>query len=155
DFCREVGLRDLHHVSTAYVCGLRAGPIREDEDLDGGQGFRNDYEQSKFEAERLVRAAPFLDRLTVYRPALIVGASRTGYPSSYPGLYPYLQFAWVLLRYMQPGPDGRYFVPVRLNLTGEEPRNLVPVDWVSAVIAHLVQRPEHHGRTYHLTPPVP
>ena len=31
-------------------------------------------------------------------------------------------------------------------------RNLVPVDWVSAVISHIVCKPEAHGRTYHLTP---
>src|SRR5262249_43666781 len=38
------------------------------------------------------------------------------------------------------------------TLTGEERRNLVAVDWVSAVISHIVHMPEHHGRTYHLTP---
>jgi thioester reductase-like protein len=150
-FCRQVGLRELHYVSTAYVCGKRPGPVREDE-LDCGQEFRNDYEASKFAAETLVRSATFLDRLTVYRPAIVVGDSVTGYTATYHGLYSYLQFAWVLRQYATLEEDGRWHAPVRLNLTGDEPRNLVPVDWVSAVITHLVLSPRHHGRTYHLTP---
>src|SRR5262245_46898416 len=35
DFCRAAGVRELHYVSTAYVCGKRAGPVLE-EDLDRG-----------------------------------------------------------------------------------------------------------------------
>jgi len=52
---RRAGLRRLSYVSTAYVAGRYAGLFAE-RDLDVGQGFRNAYEQSKFEAERLVRA---------------------------------------------------------------------------------------------------
>jgi thioester reductase-like protein len=79
---RETGLRHFHHVSTAYVCGLRSGLIAED-DLDVGQGFGNDYERTKVEGEKLVRAAAgaaggFLDTATIYRPSIIVGDSRTG-----------------------------------------------------------------------------
>ncbi len=151
DLCRWEGLRELHYVSTAYVCGQRVGPVFEQE-LECGQEFRNDYERSKCEAEKRVRAADFLDSLTVYRPATIVGDSRTGYTSTYHGLYSYLQFVWMLRRYADRDANGRWLVPVRLNLTGDEPRNLIPVDWVSAVMTHILTRPEHYGRTYHLTP---
>src|SRR5262249_52173044 len=120
--------------------------------LEHEHEFRNDYEQCKFEAEKLVRSAPFLDSLTVYRPATIVGDSRTGYTTTYHGLYSYFQFAWMLRQYATMQEDGRWHVPIRLNLTGRECRNLVPVDWVSAVTTFLVLRPEHHGQTYHLTP---
>jgi thioester reductase-like protein len=154
EFCRQTGVKDLHYVSTAYVCGRRAGVIREDE-LDLGQEFRNDYETCKFEAEKLVRAATFLDRLTVYRPAIIVGDSVTGYTATYHGLYSYLYFVWIVRRYAELEEDGRWHAPVRLNLTGDEARNLVPVDWVSAVIAYVIHHPRHHGRTYHLTPERP
>src|SRR5262249_25344797 len=114
--------------------------------------FRNDYEHCKFEAEKLVRSATFLDSLTVYRPATIVGDSRTGYTSSYHGLYSYLQFAWILRPYANLQGAGRWYVPLRLNVTGDEGRNLIPVDWVSAVATRLVLNRRHHGRTYHLTP---
>ncbi len=36
--CEVAGVRKLHYVSTAYVCGLREGTIYESE-LDCGQGF--------------------------------------------------------------------------------------------------------------------
>lgn len=154
DLCRRAGLRDLHYVSTAYVCGTRQGTVIEAE-LDQGQGFRNDYEASKFEAEKLVRAATWLERLTVYRPAVIVGDSTTGYTATYHGLYQYLYFAWLLGQYSPRDTEGRWHAPVRLNLTGDERRNLVPVDWVSAVMVHIFTEPRRHGRTYHLTPPEP
>jgi thioester reductase-like protein len=151
EVCRRAGVRDFHYVSTAYVCGMRSGVIREDE-FEGGQEFRNDYEHCKFEAEKLVRAADFLDRRTVYRPAIIVGDSRTGFTTTYHGLYAYLYFGYLLTQLRPRDPDGRVRADVRLNVTGDECRNLVPVDWVSAVTAHVIQRPELHGRTYHLTP---
>ena len=44
------------HVSTAYVAGDADGLFTE-ADLDVGQGFRNTYEQTKLEAERLVPRA--------------------------------------------------------------------------------------------------
>src|SRR6185503_779596 len=44
------------HVSTAFVAGLRTGVIREDVG-ESADGWANAYEQSKAEAERLVRAA--------------------------------------------------------------------------------------------------
>src|SRR5947209_5873772 len=93
ELCRHARLREMHYVSTAYVCGLRGGVIGEDE-FDRGQEFRNDYEHSKFAAEQLVRGADFLDQATVYRPAIIVGDSRSGYTTTYHGLYCYLYFGY-------------------------------------------------------------
>src|SRR4051812_34508347 len=48
------GLDRLSYVSTAYVAGAHRGDFGED-DLDVGQTFRNPYERSKFEAERMLR----------------------------------------------------------------------------------------------------
>lgn len=154
EICRQTGIRELHYVSTAYVCGTRLGTVFE-EDIDCGQSFHNDYENSKLEAEKRVRAAGFLNRLTVYRPAVIVGDSRTGFTATYHGLYSYLHFAWLMLQMIGSDADGRTHLPVRLKGTGGERRNLVPVDWVSAVIAELLLDPSHHGRTYHLVPEQP
>lgn len=154
DACRELGVRDLHYVSTAYVCGTREGVIREDE-LDCGQRFRNDYEHSKFLAEQTVRQADFLDQLTVYRPTVIAGDSQSGYTNTYHGLYMYLRLMSSLVWNQQPDPDGRRFTPVHLNMTGKEKRNIVPVDWVSAVFCRLFETPEAHGGVYHFAPKEP
>ena len=152
--CRDAGLGEMHYISTAYVCGQRPGLIFEN-DFDRGQEFRNDYEHCKFEAEKLVRTADFLDRVTVYRPAIIVGDSRTGYTTTYHGLYAYIYFVWLYTQLKARDADGRLNAEMRLNLTGDEQRNLVPVDWVSAVTTHLFHHPEYHGQTYHLTPVQP
>ena len=104
--CREARIRELHHVSTAYVCGSRQGRIFESE-LDEGQDCRNEYEASKLEAERLVRGPDGLESVTVYRPAVISGDSKTGYTSTYHGLYLYLRLMAMAVP-MQPAGEGRY-----------------------------------------------
>jgi nucleoside-diphosphate-sugar epimerase len=154
DFCSDVKISDFHYVSTAYVCGMRTERVMEC-DLDLGQQFRNDYEHAKLQAEQIVRSADFLDKLTVYRPAVIAGDSQTGYTNTYHGLYMYLKLMSVLVRNTQAGPDGVRHTPVRLEMTGDEPRNIVPVDWVAAVMRHLYKSPEAQGKTFHLAPHTP
>jgi len=151
--CRDTGIRKIHYVSTAYVCGMRTDRIVED-DLDLGQGFRNDYEKSKLEAETMVRGDSHLEEVTVYRPAVISGDSKTGYTNTYHGLYMYLKIMCIMARNTEPGPDGVRHTPMQLDTTGDEPRNVIPVDWTSAVICHLVTSPESHGRTFHLAPQI-
>lgn len=154
EVCRSAHLRAMHYVSTAYVCGTRTGLVREDE-LVEPPGFRNDYEECKHAAERIVRESHLFDSLTVYRPAMILGDTQTGYTATYHGLYPYLQFVHLLSQYAERDADGQFCIPIRLNLTGDEGRNLIPIDWVARVMSHVLLRPEYHGKTYHLTPDHP
>ncbi len=152
-FCRQAGIRRFHHVSTAYVCGLREGRVLESE-LDMGQQLGNVYEQSKLAAEKLLRGAECFDSLTVYRPASIVGHSVTGATTNYHGFYLPLQLAYAFSVAVPPEVmDARF--SALLGLTGREGKNLAPVDWLSAAITYLFTHGEHHGRTYHLTNPRP
>lgn len=153
-FSKSVGLRDWHYVSTAYVCGDRPGPIMECE-LNCGQGFRNDYEESKFLSESAVRAADFLDKLTIYRPAVVAGDSVTAYTSTYHGIYLYLRIIAMVVQDKQPDPDGVRRFSLRWNCTGNEFRNIVPVDWVSAVMTRIFLNSAAHGGTYHIAPSTP
>ena len=41
------------------------------------------------------------------------------------------------------------------GLRGDERKNFVPVDWVSAVMCHIHGQSECHGKTYHVTSPHP
>lgn len=152
--CERLGIADVHYVSTAYVCGDRSGVVKETE-FDVGQEFRNDYEHSKFLAEKLVRQGNKLGQVTIYRPTVIAGDSRTGYTSTYHGLYMYLKLMSVLVRNTEPGADGVRHTPVRLHMSGDERRNIVPVDWVSQTICQLIATPGAHGRTFHLAPTEP
>jgi thioester reductase-like protein len=153
EFCRQAGLRRLHHVSTAYVCGLRQGRVLETE-LDEGQAMGNVYEESKKQAEQMLHAADWLERLTIYRPASVIGDSQTGFTSQYHGFYLPLQLAYSFATAISPEEMNERFLR-RLNLSGEEGKNLVPVDWLAAAIAYLILHPEHHGQTYHLAAPRP
>ena len=154
ELCRKLGLRDFHYVSTAYVCGRRQGVISETE-LEMGQTFRNDYEHSKYLAERLVRNDDFIAPATIYRPAVIAGDSQTGYTNTYHGINVYMRLLSRLMSVVQPDSDGRRHAPLRLAVQGDERRNVVPVDWVSKVICHLIDHPAAHGRTFHLAPRIP
>ena len=150
---REVGIEHFHHVSTAYVCGLRTGTVAED-DLDVGQAFGNDYETSKCEAEKMVREAGFASA-TVYRPSIIVGDSQTGYTSTYHGFFAGLRLGHTLLTRVVKGSTSGSALLSLLGVNLADHKNFVPVDWVAEVIAHAVQSPEARGRTFHLTHPDP
>lgn len=151
ELSRNAGIRQFHHVSTAYVCGLRQGMILET-DVDVGQKLSNDYERSKLTSEQMVRTADFLDQVTVYRPAIIIGDSVNGHTTTYHGFYAPLQAVSAISVAAGRDETGMMYDSARFPLSGYETKNLVPVDWVSAVMSHVFTHPEHHGHTYHLTP---
>jgi thioester reductase-like protein len=151
---KAAGIRDFWHISTAYVSGLAEGVIPEAPSTDA-HGFRNDYEASKHAAESLVRAAEWLDRPTFMRPAVIVGHSQTGATTTYHGLMAMLQLMAVIVRSLPEDEKGYRHVPLRLAMTGEERRNLIPVDWVAETMATLLQSPEARGGIFHIAPDRP
>jgi thioester reductase-like protein len=155
EFCRQASIEKFFQVSTAYIAGKRSGRCFETE-LNVGQEFSNCYEESKLEAEELVRAAGF-DSLTVFRPGIIVGDSQTGMTTTFHNFYASLQLAHTLVAQMGQFDETGFSNAkiVKFNLDGSERKNLVPVDWVSAVMSWIIMRPELHGQTYHLTPRVP
>lgn len=150
NFAKKTNIENFHHVSTAYVCGLRTGLCREDE-LDVGQQWGNAYELSKVEAEKMVLAAGFPIPPTFYRPAIITGDSRDGYTSTFHGFYTPLKVVAALLANVS-DPSGSEALISTLSMTGEEHKNFVPVDWVSEGIVRLMQNPENLGKTFHFTP---
>lgn len=154
DLAAATGISTFHDVSTAYVCGLRSDLVRE-EDPVGINGFRNDYEQTKSLAEKSIKSASHLTTKTFYRPAIIVGEFESGRTTSYQGPYQSMFYTWVCAQVAERNAEGRWHHPVRINLSGTELRNLVPVDWVSKAIVTGIMNPSCSGRTYHLTPEVP
>ena len=147
--CRPVPARGgsgrLDYVGTTYVAGDRQGIAREDE-LDVGQGFRNTYEQSKLEAEKLCREAQGELPVAIHRPSIIVGDSRSGKTSSYKTIYWPMK---VLVRFYG---LWRPVIPrlVRLPVSPDCVLDIVPVDYVADAVARLYHLPEAAGRCYHL-----
>jgi len=155
EFCRQADIRKFFQVSTAYVAGTREGRCYEHE-LRCGQDFANPYEESKVEAEELVRDCKELDQVTVFRPAIIIGDSRSGITFTYHNYYVMLELAHKLNQQLgQEDFTGRCSSGIAFDADPGWQKNLVPVDWVSAVMSHIVTHPEHHGQTYHLTPRLP
>ncbi len=67
----------LHHVSSIAVAGTFRGGVFTEDDFDVAQDLPTPYHQTKFEAELLVRTVDGL-RYRIYRPAVVVGDSKTG-----------------------------------------------------------------------------
>jgi thioester reductase-like protein/NADP-dependent 3-hydroxy acid dehydrogenase YdfG len=132
----------LHHVSSIAVAGDFAGEYTED-DFDVGQRLPTPYHQTKFEAELLVRSAPGL-RYRIYRPAAVVGDSRTGEMDKVDG--PYYFFGLLAKLAVLPS-----FTPMLLPDTGRT--NIVPVDYVADALVALMHADGLDGRTFHLTAP--
>ncbi|MDT5154023.1 MAG: hypothetical protein QOI01_5756 [Mycobacterium sp.] len=132
----------LHHVSSIAVAGTFPGEYTE-QDFDVAQDLPTPYHQTKFEAEMLVRAAQGL-RYRIYRPAVVVGDSRTGEMDKVDG--PYYFFGLLAKLAVLPR-----FTPMMLPDTGRT--NVVPVDYVADALVALVHSPGRDGQTFHLTAP--
>ena len=138
-------LERLNYVSTAYVAGDRKGVVYEHE-LALGQGFKNHYESTKFQAELWVRDAMDDVPVTIYRPAIVVGDSRTGETQKFDGPYYMLRTIARALkmggRIPQFGASGAAF-------------NVVPVDFVVDALTAAAVDEASVGETLHLVDPEP
>jgi thioester reductase-like protein len=137
-------LSRLVHFSTAFVSGTRRGVVGEDE-LEAGQAFHNAYEESKFQAERLVHLARATVPATVLRPSLVIGDSRTGEIDRFEGPY---ALALALAR-------APVAMPLPLPEDPQAPLNVVPIDFVLDAAMVIGRHPAAGGRTVHLVDPAP
>jgi dephospho-CoA kinase len=137
-------LERIVHWSTAMTSGDRHGTVYE-EDLDAGQRFHNAYERTKYEAERLVRAAMRQLPITIVRPSIIVGDSKTGEIDKLDGPY----YLMVLIATNASG--------LRLPILGrgDAPLHLVPIDYVIEAAWHAARSDNSAGKTFHLVDPNP
>lgn len=132
----------LHYISTCYVAGDRTGRVMESE-LDRGQGFKNHYESTKFWAEMEVQQR--WDRIptVIFRPAVVVGDSRTGETDKYDGPYFMIRLMMRLPRLLPMVGIGR----------GRARLNLVPVDFVIGAMVEIAGQEGVEGKVYQLADP--
>ena len=137
-------LRHYHYVSTCYVAGKRKDRILESE-LKHDAGFRNYYEETKYLAELEVEALKSELPVTIHRPSVVVGDSKTGETAKYDGIY-------YLIHYLLKWPS----VLSAFNIGNSEVSlNLVPVDFVVEAMATLARDPVSIGKTAQLADPNP
>jgi thioester reductase-like protein len=133
----EIGnLQKVAHISTAYVCGDRAGLIREN-DTEEPTRFSNTYEQTKYEAEQYVRTLMPTLPITILRPSIVVGDSHTGRTLTFNVLYSPLKLIYKgLIRTLTCDPAT--------------PLDVVPLDYVADAIHHITFHTNSSGRTCHI-----
>jgi hypothetical protein len=147
DLCYQCGIREFHFVSTAYA-----------------KQTGNDYEVSKWQAEQCFNAERFRN-VTIYRPGIIVGDSKTGYTSSFTGFYAPLKLMSVMLKKAAGVASTREGLETHIAVateyltrhTGRGRKNYVPVDWVSRTIADCILHSQIHdlNGVHYLTPILP
>jgi NAD(P)-dependent dehydrogenase (short-subunit alcohol dehydrogenase family) len=133
----------LHHTSSVAVSGLHKGLFREDM-FDEGQKLPSAYHRTKFESEKIAREESSVP-WRVYRPAIVIGHSRTGEMDKVDG--PYYFFKAI--------QKARHALPEWFPLVGLELgyTNIVPVDYVAAAIDHIAHQPDLDGQAFHLCAP--
>ncbi len=130
-------LHGVAYVSTAFVCGEREGRFSEDR-LPDSQVFSSTYDRTKWEAEREVRKLQSVLPITIFRPSIVVGDSRTGRLLSFNVLYMPLRFIGTgAVKVITGSPN------VRLDV--------VPVDFVARAISHIFLATDSGcGKTFNL-----
>jgi thioester reductase-like protein len=137
-------LRQFHHVSTCYVAGKREGVILETE-LRHDAGYRNYYEESKYLAELEVESAKQDLPVTIHRPSVVCGDSRTGETGKYDGVY-------YLIHYLLRWPSMLSTINIGNHKVS---LNLVPVDFVVDGMAALAFDERAINKTLQLADPAP
>ena len=143
EFAKAIDAGHLHHVSSIAAAGLYEGVFREDM-FDEAEGLDHPYFMTKHESEKIVRKeckVPW----TVYRPAFVVGDSKTGQRDKIDGPY----YFFKLIQRM------RQMLPPWMPSVGLEGGrvNVVPVDFVVAALDHISHHHRTSGKCYHLVDP--
>jgi NAD(P)-dependent dehydrogenase (short-subunit alcohol dehydrogenase family) len=133
----------LHHTSSVAAAGNFKGLFREDM-FDEGQELPSAYHRTKFESERIAREESEIP-WRVYRPAVVVGNSKTGEMDKVDG--PYYFFKAI--------QKARATLPQWFPLVGPELgyTNIVPVDFVAQAMDHIAHEKGLDGQAFHLCDP--
>ena len=157
DLVFQTPTRNLHHVSTAYVAGMK--DFSTESEINTGQTFRNPYEESKCKAETLVADAHAKGRIVarVYRPSIVIGDSDTGRATHFHGVYAFIRglFTAALRLRRKSAGSGPVHLPVRVLGKTTTTLNFVPIDYVVNGMVHIGHQQASAGGTFHLANPVP
>jgi len=145
DLANDLRAGIFQHASSIAVAGTYEGHFTEDM-FDEGQALPSPYHKTKFESEKLVRTRVH-GAWRVYRPAIVVGDSRTGEIDKVDGPYYFFKALQKI----------RHALPPWFPLIGLEVgwTNIVPVDWVAAAMDHIAHQPDLDGQAFQLVNPRP
>ncbi len=141
----EIAARHFHLVSSIAAAGLFEGLFREDM-FDEAENLENPYFRTKHDSEAIVRTECTIP-WRVFRPAIVVGDSRTGEMDKIDGPYYFFKLIQKI----------RKTLPAWMPTIGIEGGriNVVPVDFVVAAMDHIAHLDNEDGKCFHLTDPTP
>ena len=143
-FAQAIGAGRFHHVSSIAAAGLYEGVFREDM-FDEAGNLDHPYFATKHASEGLVRRECRLP-WTIYRPAMVVGDSRTGAMDKVDGPYYFFKLIQRMRQVLPPWMPGIGIEGGRINI--------VPVDFVVAALDHIAhQERAGSGHCFHLVDP--
>jgi nucleoside-diphosphate-sugar epimerase len=152
DFAEKIGVKRFFYISTAYTVGkedMGKEEIYAEEDRE----YNNPYEESKVKAELAVWS--YQDKLdvSIFRPSIIVGDSKTGEADSNFTLYGFMKALEMFKRRLsrREGFEQRKF---HLLGSKEGTSNLVPVDYVANILKIAIDNAKKNT-IYHITNPNP
>ena len=144
-------LNRFQYVSTCYVSGRYQGQFLET-DLNKNQKFNNFYESTKFLAELEVQKAMQEGMpVTIYRPGIVVGHSKTGQTQKFDG--PYFILQWLMRQSKNFAILPTIFA--KDCKSDECSLDLVPSDFVIQAITYLSQKIETKNQVFQLADPSP
>jgi NAD(P)-dependent dehydrogenase (short-subunit alcohol dehydrogenase family) len=144
EFAKAIDAGHFHHVSSIAAAGLYEGVFREDM-FEEAEGLDHPYFMTKHESEKIVRKE-CKGKWTVYRPAMVVGDSKTGEMDKIDGPY---YFFKVIQRMRQILPPWMPSIGIEGGRV-----NIVPVDFVVAALDHISHHVAASGKCFHLVDPV-
>jgi len=86
-------LSKVNHISTVYVVGTKSNIVFSEDMLQLGQKFNNSYEQSKYEAEVLIKNYPHNNlNISIFRLSMVIGETKTGKTNTFRLFYDPIKF---------------------------------------------------------------
>jgi NAD(P)-dependent dehydrogenase (short-subunit alcohol dehydrogenase family) len=144
EFAKAIDAGHLHHVSSIAAAGLYEGVFREDM-FEEAENYDHPYFLTKHESEKIVRKESKVP-WSVYRPAMVVGDSRTGEMDKIDGPYYFFKLIQRMRQLLPP------WMPA-IGLEGGRV-NIVPVDFVVDALDHISHKAGIDKRCFHLVDPV-
>ncbi|MBK8267236.1 MAG: SDR family oxidoreductase [Planctomycetes bacterium] len=143
-------------VSTAYAGGIRIGNVPE-EILNAPAVGCNDYENSKWLAEKLVMAWNGPGRVaTIVRPSILVGDRARGRATAFAGIYLLARGVELLARAVENDREtDRHAVPLGIMGKPNVRPNLIPVCWAAEKLVRTVLESRDEPGILNLVNPAP
>ncbi|WP_243387362.1 SDR family oxidoreductase [Bacillus kexueae] len=149
DLATAIGAKKFYYVSTAYTVGKGSNGVEALYPMN--HPTNNPYEESKVKSEHLVFSYNTKLDISIFRPAIIVGDSKTGEADSSFTLYGFMRALELFKRKVSRYPSETSY---RILASKEGTSNLVPVDYVSDILS-LAPENAKPDTIYHITNPYP